>query len=107
MINGKHGQGTPCTKMGADKLAENTPNDPKFICLNCLPRPKVWDFDEKRLHWAPVVRGLWQNGFVRNACLSDKSLENGKRSEIGFILMKKSNRKLKYKEMKTDYWSVL
>jgi hypothetical protein len=21
------------------------------------PRPKVWDFDEKRLHWASVVRG--------------------------------------------------
>ena len=20
------------------------------------PRPKVWDFDEKRLHWASVVR---------------------------------------------------
>jgi hypothetical protein len=42
--------------MGADKLAENTTNDPKFICLNCLPRPKVWGFDEKRLHWASVVR---------------------------------------------------
>ena len=30
--------------MGADKSAENT--------------PKVWDFDEKRLHWASVVRGF-------------------------------------------------
>ena len=48
MINGKHGQGTHCTKMGADKLA----NAPKFIC----PSPNVWDFDEKRLHWAFVVR---------------------------------------------------
>ena len=38
------------TKMGADKLAENTPNVPK------INRPKVWDFDEKRLHWASVVR---------------------------------------------------
>ena len=36
--------------MGADKSADNTPNAPKFIC------PKVWDFDEKRLHWASVVR---------------------------------------------------
>ena len=26
MINGKHGQGTHSTKMGADKSAENTPN---------------------------------------------------------------------------------
>ena len=27
MINGKHGQGTHCTKMGADKSAQNTPNN--------------------------------------------------------------------------------
>ena len=38
--------------MGADKSAENTPNAPKFVC----PSPKVWNFDEKRLHWASVVR---------------------------------------------------
>ena len=25
----------------------------RFFC----PSPKVWDFDEKRLHWASVVRG--------------------------------------------------
>ena len=25
----------------------------QFVC----PSPKVWDFDEKRLHWASVVRG--------------------------------------------------
>ena len=31
--------------MGADKLAENTPNVPKFICT-------------KRLHWASVVRAF-------------------------------------------------
>ena len=39
--------------MGADKLAENTPNAPKFICPNCLPKPKM----KKRLHCASVVRG--------------------------------------------------
>jgi hypothetical protein len=33
-------------------LSKNTPNTPKFIC----PSPKVWDFDEKRHHWASVVR---------------------------------------------------
>ena len=49
--NGKHGQGTHCTKMGADMLAENTVNDPGFIC----PCPKVLDFNEKRLHWAFIV----------------------------------------------------
>ena len=37
-------------KMGADKSDENTPNATKFIC------PKDWDFDEKRLHSASVVR---------------------------------------------------
>ena len=25
----------------------------QFVCLS----PKVWDFDEKELHWASVVRG--------------------------------------------------
>ena len=42
--------------MSADKLAETTPDAPKFICPNCLPKPKVLDFNEKRLHWASVVR---------------------------------------------------
>ena len=37
--------------MGADKLVENTPNAPKFIC----PSSKVWDLIKKRLHWASVV----------------------------------------------------
>ena len=53
MNNGRHGQGTHCTKKGADSLAENTPNAPEFIC----PSSKVWDFNEERFHWAFVVRG--------------------------------------------------
>ena len=44
-------KGLTVPKMGADKLAENTPNAPKLIC----PSPKVWDFDEKRIHCASVV----------------------------------------------------
>jgi hypothetical protein len=32
----KRGQGTHCTKVGADKLAKNTQNAPKFICPNCF-----------------------------------------------------------------------
>jgi hypothetical protein len=36
----KKGQGTHCTKMGADSLAQYTPNAPEFI-------PKVLDFNEK------------------------------------------------------------
>jgi hypothetical protein len=39
-------------KMDADSLVENTSNAQKFIC----PSPKVWDFNEKGLHWASVVR---------------------------------------------------
>ena len=49
--NGKHGQ--KCTKMDPDSLAKNTPNDLEFICQS----PKILDFNEKRLHWASVVRG--------------------------------------------------
>jgi hypothetical protein len=51
-------KGLTVPKMGADKSTENTPNAPKFICPNCLRlgSPKVWDFDEIRLHWASVVR---------------------------------------------------
>ena len=53
------GQGTRCTKMGADKLAQNTPNAPKFICPNCSPSPKVWDFDEKKASLG--VRSPWSD----------------------------------------------
>jgi hypothetical protein len=35
---------THSTKMGADKLAENTPNAQKFIFQNCLPKPKILGF---------------------------------------------------------------
>ena len=41
-------------KMGADKLAKNIPNAPKFVC----PSPKSLGFRwKKRLHWASIVRG--------------------------------------------------
>ena len=54
---GKHSQGTHSSKIGADSSAENTPNTPECICQIVCPSPKVWDIDEKRLHWASVVRG--------------------------------------------------
>ena len=44
LIQWKHGQGTHCTKMGADSLAKNIPNAPKFICPICLPKPKSLGF---------------------------------------------------------------
>ena len=59
MNNRIHGQGTRCTKMGTDSLAENTPNAPEFTC----PSPKVLDFNEKKLQWTSVVRGTIQAPF--------------------------------------------
>ena len=38
--------------------SKKPPNAPKFIYPNCLPKSKSLGFDEKRFHWASVVRGL-------------------------------------------------
>jgi cytochrome c553 len=52
------------TKMGANKSAANTPNAQNLSAqmlqnlsahMFCSS-PKLWDFDEKRLHWESVVR---------------------------------------------------
>ena len=40
--------------MGADSLAENTPNDPEFVSTS----PKLLDFNEKWLYWESLVRDL-------------------------------------------------
>ena len=48
MITEKHIQGTHSTKIGADKSAENAPNDPKLIYPNCLPKPKNLEFRWKK-----------------------------------------------------------
>jgi hypothetical protein len=37
-------KGLTVPKMGVDKLAENTPNAPRFICPNCLSKPKNLGF---------------------------------------------------------------
>jgi hypothetical protein len=58
LINEKHGQGTHSTKLSAEKSSEKYSKGPKIYLPQIVcPRPKVWDFDEKRLHWASVVRG--------------------------------------------------
>ena len=49
MNNGRHGQGTHSTKMGANKLAENTPNAPKTFGPICLPKPISLEFSDKAL----------------------------------------------------------
>jgi hypothetical protein len=56
-FDGKHGQGTHCTKMGADKLAENTPNAPKFIRPNCLSKPKSLGFRQSALFFTLKAQG--------------------------------------------------
>ena len=45
LFNEKHGQGTHTTEIAVDKSAKNTPNVPKFICPNCVP--KIWIFMKK------------------------------------------------------------
>ena len=57
MENIDEGLTVPAT-MGADKSAENSPNAPKCICPDCLSKLKGRDFNEKRLHWASIVRAL-------------------------------------------------
>ena len=47
------------TKMGVDKLAKNTPNAPKRICPNCLPKPKSLGFLWKKASLG--VRSPWPN----------------------------------------------
>ena len=76
MINGKHGQGIHCTKLGADSLAKNTLNAPEFICPICLPNPKVLDFNEKRFHWASVVRDSIIPLLIETFCKRKKKLFN-------------------------------
>ena len=43
--------------MVADKLAENTPNAQILSAQIVCPSPRVWNFNEKKLHWASLVRG--------------------------------------------------
>ena len=56
MNNGKQEEGTHCTKMGADKPAENTSNLLYNLSPIC-PSPRVWYFDEKKASLA--VRNPW------------------------------------------------
>ena len=56
--------------MGADSLAKYTPNAPEFIG----PSPKFLDFNEKRLHWAFVVRASKHPSDSGLGVLSEKML---------------------------------
>ena len=48
--------------LSVPKWAENTTKCPKHY----LPKPKVWDFDENRLHWHSVLR---QDATQKKRCL--------------------------------------
>ena len=52
--------------MGSDKSAENIPKAPKISAQIVGPSSKVWDLDEKRIHWASIVRepDKTQCGFI-------------------------------------------
>ena len=54
-MNGKHGLTVPKWVLkNRPKIPQMPQNlSAQFFC----PSPKVWDFDENRLHWASVVRG--------------------------------------------------
>ena len=56
MNNGKHGQGTHCTKMDADSMTENTP---KIICPICLPKLKSLEFQWKKASLGVRSPWLW------------------------------------------------
>ena len=48
-------------KLGAVSLTENTPNTPKFICPICLPKPKSFEFQLKKVSLG--VRSPWTESF--------------------------------------------
>ena len=53
-------QGAFLEKMGAGKLAKNTPVSVQIVCQSA----KVWDFDEKRLHLASIYPGFENTIYV-------------------------------------------
>ena len=73
----KHGQGTHCIKIGADSLAENTPNAPEFICPICLPKPKSSEFQWKTASFG--VHSPWLEG--------SSELKNQMRLQNSLILL--------------------
>ena len=62
------------TKKVADSLAENTPNAPKFICPNCLPKPKSLGF--RRIKASLGVHSPWslRSLHLKSHCNANKSL---------------------------------
>ena len=61
MVNGKHGQETHITKMGADQSAKNTPNAPKNVWSNLSAQAQKFEIFEKKL--STGVRSSWYYPF--------------------------------------------
>ena len=58
-MNGKHGQGTHNTKMGADKVFGKYPKCPKLYLPKLSAQAQKFEIlmKKRRLHWVSVVRG--------------------------------------------------
>ena len=48
----------PRIKMDVDKSAKNTPRPQNLLAQIVCPSPQNWNFEEKSLHWASIVRAL-------------------------------------------------
>ena len=65
LVNGKHGQGTHCTEMGADSLAENISNGLEFICPICLPKPQYKvELVSKELNHLAAILHVYAGGLI-------------------------------------------
>ena len=76
MNNGKHVQGTHyhSTKMGADCLAENALNSPKFIYPICLSKAKSSGFQWKKASLG--IRSPWFHNSIADRTFLQKRKKN-------------------------------
>jgi hypothetical protein len=81
------GQVTHSTKMGADSLAENTPNALKNFSPKCPPKPKSLKFRKKAL-WVSVVRGPYFWTLHCKSCKSMVSYQSALIYVYSILLMK-------------------
>ena len=78
MNNGKHGQGTHCTKIGVDSWPKIPQMPQNLSALFVYPSPKVLNFNEKRLHCVSIVHGI----FHLNVYAPGKSVTQYKHYDI-------------------------
>ena len=54
------------------KIPQNQNLSAQIVC----PSPKVWVFDDKRLHWASVVRSLTEQVNRKQSCVKDLQIKH-------------------------------